>query len=86
MSAARLKNRARNRAICLLVAPALLTACGTSPTRQQIGTATGAVVGGVVGGVVGAVVTGGSTVGTVAGAAAGGVIGAEVTRDGERRR
>ncbi|MDA0189087.1 MAG: glycine zipper 2TM domain-containing protein [Proteobacteria bacterium] len=82
MSAARLKNRARNRAICLLVAPALLTACGTSPTRQQIGTATGAVVGGVVG----AVVTGGSTVGTVAGAAAGGVIGAEVTRDGERRR
>lgn len=82
MSVARLKNRARNRAICLLVAPALLTACGTSPTRQQIGTATGAVVGGVVG----AVVTGGSTVGTVAGAAAGGVIGAEVTRDGERRR
>jgi len=71
-------NRAqmKNRAMCLLIAPALLAGCSTSPTRQQIGTATGAVVGGVVG----AVVTGGSTVGTVAGAAAGGVLGAEVAR------
>jgi osmotically inducible lipoprotein OsmB len=64
----------RNLALCLIVAPAMLGACSSSPTRQQIGTATGAVVGGVVG----AVVTGGSTVGTVAGAAAGGLVGAEL--------
>jgi osmotically inducible lipoprotein OsmB len=66
----------RNLALCLIVAPAMLGACSSSPTRQQIGTATGAVVGGVVG----AVVTGGSTVGTVAGAAAGGVVGAELAK------
>jgi osmotically inducible lipoprotein OsmB len=66
----------RNLALCLMVAPAMLGACSSSPTRQQIGTATGAVVGGVVG----AVVTGGSTVGTVAGAAAGGLVGAELTK------
>jgi osmotically inducible lipoprotein OsmB len=66
----------RNLALCLMVAPALLGGCSSSPTRQQIGTATGAVVGGVVG----AVVTGGSTVGTVAGAAAGGVVGAELAK------
>ena len=69
----------RNLTLCLLVAPALFGACSTAPTRQQIGTATGAVVGGVVG----AVVTGGSTVGTVAGAAAGGVVGAEIARNTE---
>ena len=66
----------RNLALCLIVAPAMLGACSSSPTRQQIGTATGAVVGGVVG----AVVTGGSTVGTVAGAAACGVVGAELAK------
>lgn len=70
------RSRIPNFTLCLLVAPALLGACSTPPTRQQIGTATGAVVGGVVG----AVVTGGSTVGTVAGAAAGGVVGAEIAR------
>ena len=66
----------RNLALCLLVAPAMLGACSTPPTRQQVGTATGAVVGGVVG----AVVTGGSTLGTVAGAAAGGLVGAEIAK------
>jgi osmotically inducible lipoprotein OsmB len=54
-----------------------LTACGT-PTRQQLGTGTGAVLGGVAG----HAVTGGSTLGTVGGAAVGGVIGSEMTKPG----
>lgn len=53
-----------------------LAACDTSPTRQQIGTGTGAVIGGVAG----SVLTDGSTLGTVGGAAAGGIIGHEVTK------
>ncbi len=56
-----------------LIALATLSGCGTSPTNEQIGTATGAVVGGVVGN---AVI--GGTVGTVGGAAAGALIGNEV--------
>lgn len=59
-----------------------LTACESNPTRQQIGTATGAVVGGVVGHEVV-----GGTLGTVGGAAVGGVIGNEVgKRSDERNR
>lgn len=53
-----------------------LSACDTSPTRQQVGIGTGAVVGGALG----HVVTDGSTLGTVGGAAAGGLIGNEVTK------
>jgi osmotically inducible lipoprotein OsmB len=53
-----------------------LTACSTPPTKQQIGTATGAVVGGIVG----SAVTGGSTIGTIGGAAAGGVVGNEIAK------
>lgn len=53
-----------------------LSACSTSPTRQQVGIGTGAVVGGVAG----HVLTGGSTLGTVGGAAVGGVVGNEVTK------
>lgn len=60
-----------------LVLGVSLTACDTSPTRQQIGTGTGAVVGGTAG----HVLTGGSAIGTIGGAAAGGVIGHEVTKD-----
>jgi osmotically inducible lipoprotein OsmB len=52
-----------------------LSACSTSPTRQQVGIGTGAVLGGVVGNAVG-----GGTLGTVGGAAVGGVIGNEVTK------
>ncbi|MFC5519364.1 glycine zipper 2TM domain-containing protein [Polaromonas jejuensis] len=52
-----------------------LTGCGTNPTREQIGTATGAVVGGVVGNALFD-----NTVGTVGGAAAGAVIGHEVSK------
>ena len=59
-----------------LLATALsLGACASRPTRQQMGTVTGAVVGGVTG----AVLTG-SPVGTVAGAAAGALVGSELTR------
>jgi osmotically inducible lipoprotein OsmB len=54
-----------------------LTACGTNPSNQQIGTATGAVLGGAAGSALG-----GGTLGTVGGAAAGAVIGNEV---GKRR-
>jgi len=53
-----------------------LAACGTNPSRQQVGVATGAVVGGVVG----SAITGGSTFGTVAGAAAGGLVGNELSK------
>ncbi|MGP1609612.1 MAG: glycine zipper 2TM domain-containing protein [Burkholderiales bacterium] len=60
----------RNVTLCLLVAPSLLGACSSPPTRQPIGMATG--------GVVGAVVTGGSTVGAVAGTATGGVTNVEI--------
>ncbi len=52
------------------------SACGTSPTRQQVGIGAGAAVGGVAGNVL----TNGSTLGTVGGAALGGVVGNEVTR------
>lgn len=55
---------------------ATLTACNTSPTRQQVGIGTGAVVGGALGNVV----TDGSTLGTVGGAAVGGLLGNEVTK------
>jgi osmotically inducible lipoprotein OsmB len=47
--------------------------CSSNPTRQQVGTATGAVVGGVVGNAVL-----GGPLGTLGGAAAGAVIGNEV--------
>lgn len=57
-----------------LVLAGSLAACDTNPTREQIGTGTGAVVGGALG----SVVTDGSTLGTLGGAAAGGVIGNEV--------
>lgn len=53
-----------------------LTACGSNPTRQQVGVVTGTVVGGVVG----SALTGGSTAGTVAGAAAGGLVGNELSK------
>lgn len=55
---------------------ASLSACSSTPTRQQVGIGTGAVAGGVAG----HVLTNGSTLGTVGGAAAGGLIGNEVTK------
>ena len=59
-----------------------LSACSSNPTREQIGTATGAVVGGVVG----SELSGGSTLGTVGGAAVGGVVGNQVGKNMDRRR
>jgi len=59
-----------------------LSGCASHPTKQEIGTATGAVIGGVTG----AALTGGSTAGTVGGAAVGGVIGNQIGRDLERKR
>jgi osmotically inducible lipoprotein OsmB len=61
-----------------------LAACGSNPTREQIGTVGGAVVGGAAG----HAVTGGSTIGTVGGAAAGAIIGKEVgeNMDDKNRR
>ena len=59
-----------------LLATALsLGACASRPTRQQVGTVTGAVVGGVTGAVLL-----GNPAATVAGAAAGALVGSELTR------
>jgi len=69
-----------NKQLSILTLVAALTGlagCSTNPTRQEIGTATGAVIGGATG----AVLTGGSTLGTVGGAAVGGVIGNQVGRE-----
>ncbi len=60
----------------ILLAGSSLSACSTSPSRQQIGIGTGAVVGGVLG----HAVTDGSALGTAGGALVGGVVGNEVTK------
>ena len=65
-----------------LVVVCALAGCNSNPSKQDVGTASGAVVGGVVG----AVLTGGSTWGTVAGAAAGGLVGNKIGKDMERRK
>ncbi len=61
---------------CVVAFSAGLSACSTSPTRQQIGIGTGAAIGGVAG----SVLTDGGVLGTVGGAAVGGVIGNEMTK------
>jgi len=58
-----------------------LTACGTNPSNQQIGTATGAVLGGAAGSALG-----GGAIGTVGGAAAGALIGNEVGKRQDQKR
>lgn len=70
-----MKNQALRITAALLVTLSLC-ACSSNPTREQIGTVSGAVVGGIVG----SALTGGSNVGTIGGAAAGGYIGHEIGR------
>jgi len=62
--------------ICVVAFGTGLSACSTSPTRQQVGIGTGAVLGGVAG----SVLTDGNALGTVGGAAVGGMIGNEITK------
>jgi len=66
--------------LVLVMAFGVLAGCSTHPTRQELGTATGAVLGGVTG----AALTG-STLGTVGGAAVGAVVGNQVGKDLDRR-
>ncbi len=68
--------------LILVAALTTLPGCSTNPTKQEIGTATGAVVGGVAG----AALTGGSTWGTVGGAAVGGVIGNKGGKDLDKKK
>lgn len=65
----------------LIAATVVVMGCNSNPTRQEIGTVSGAVVGGIVG----SSLTGGSTVGTVAGAAAGGVVGNRIGKELEHK-
>ena len=58
-----------------------MAGCSHAPTKQQIGTATGAVVGGAAG----AVLTG-TTTGAVIGAGAGAVVGSEIGKSMEKKR
>lgn len=65
--------------VCVFVI--MLTGCNSNPSKQDIGTVSGAVVGGIVG----SSLTGGSTAGTVAGAAVGGLVGNRIGKEMERR-
>ena len=65
----------------LLTAMMVVAGCNSNPTRQEIGTVSGAVIGGIVG----SSLTGGSTVGTVGGAAVGGVVGNRIGKEMERK-
>lgn len=71
----------KTKLMILLVAAMTVAGCNSNPTRQEIGTVSGAVVGGIVG----SSLTGGSTVGTVGGAAVGGVIGNRIGREMEHK-
>lgn len=70
------------RASCAFsIAAALLGRCSHAPTKQHIGTATGAMVGGADGAVLP-----GTTTDTAVGAGAGAVIGSEIGESMERKR
>lgn len=64
-----------------LMCVGLLAACGTNPSKQEVGTVGGAVLGGVAG----SALTGGSVLGTVGGAAAGGLVGNQVGKGMDNR-
>jgi osmotically inducible lipoprotein OsmB len=77
----RIKMRTHRATVLSILAVISLAACSSNPTKQEIGTVTGAVVGGIVG----SSVTGGSGVGTVGGAAAGSYIGNRIGRELDRK-
>jgi len=58
-----------------------LAACGSNPSKEQIGTVGGAVLGGAAG----HAITGGGAIGTVGGAAAGAIIGKEVGENMDKK-
>lgn len=68
-------------AVVAMLAVLSLSACSSNPSKQDVGTVSGAIIGGVVG----SALTGGSGVGTIGGAAAGGYIGSRIGRDLERK-
>ena len=71
----------KNLSVFVLASAIALVGCSHAPSKQQIGTATGAVVGGAAG----AVLTG-TTTGTVVGAGAGAVIGSEIGKSMDKKR
>ncbi|HEY6895897.1 MAG TPA: glycine zipper domain-containing protein [Rhodocyclaceae bacterium] len=71
----------RHASLTAIAAALLLAGCNSNPTKEQIGTVSGAVVGGIVG----STLTGGSGVGTVGGAAAGSYIGNRIGHELERK-
>lgn len=64
----------------LLAATTAVAGCNSNPTKQDVGTVSGAVVGGIVG----ASLTG-TTTGAVAGAAAGGLVGNRIAKELEHK-
>lgn len=65
-----------------LIAVAFISACSSTPTKQEIGTVSGAVIGGIVG----SSLTYGSGAGTVGGAAAGAYVGNRIGKELEHRK
>ena len=68
--------------LVVFVMVVMLAGCNSNPSKQDIGTVSGAVVGGIVG----SSLTGGSTAGTVAGAAIGGVVGNRIGKEMEHHK
>lgn len=62
--------------LCTAAIAAVLTGCSSNPSKQEIGTVTGAVLGGVVG-----TALTGNTAGTVVGAGAGAYVGNRLAKD-----
>ena len=73
--------KSKKLSVAVVASVLALAGCSHAPSKQQIGTATGAVVGGAAG----AVLTG-TTTGTVVGAGAGAVIGSEIGKSMDRKR
>ena len=74
-------DRAWRPIVAVVLVAASLSACSSNPSKQDVGTVSGAIIGGVLG----SALTGGSGVGTIGGAAAGGYIGNRIGRDHDRK-